>query len=373
METYFQINTLPRVAIDSNQVSAVLAGARRRHGHRDAQVPRQRAVDREPDDLLLSRTAFLNTTLAANVYGVAVPAGATTTTFVRTTLPADQRSGLLTNAGFLTVHAAPTGRACWCRAACSSPRCCSACRIRGPTRAGRSTRRRPRRSRSRCAPRSRPATAATSSSIRTASRSITTTTIGRYRTIDGWAGRSTRTPTLPAAIGGGAVANGVELAQKLATNPAFTNCMARSLLQYAMVDPATTVEVPLPAAAGGLRDRRRRPAVPERRRQDVHRSRARDGGGARVRAPEGRAMISYRFRRRAFLTAHERRRRPQDHAPHPGGLGAGDAIAGPAAGHALAGRDRGGVERCAVEADVGQRGRLARAQAVRRRAVSGPT
>jgi hypothetical protein len=57
--------------------------------------------------------------------------------------------------------------------------------------------------------------------------------------------------TLPAAIGGGAVGSGVELAQKLATNPAFINCMARVLLQYAMVDAATTVEVPLPPQQAG--------------------------------------------------------------------------------------------------------------------------
>ena len=61
-------------------------------------------------DLLLSRTAFLNTSLAANIYEVPVPAGATATSFVQTTLPADQRSGLLTNAAFLTARAR-SGRA----------------------------------------------------------------------------------------------------------------------------------------------------------------------------------------------------------------------------------------------------------------------
>ena len=76
-------------------------------------------------------------------------------------------------------------------------------------------------------------------------------TFGRYRTVDD-AGRpiDART-TLPAAVGGGAVANGVELAEKLAVSPAFTNCMARTLLQYAMGDHATSVEVPLPAQQAG--------------------------------------------------------------------------------------------------------------------------
>ena len=154
--------------------------------------------------------------------------------------------------------------------------------------------------------------------------------------------RSTRTPRCPPRLGGGAVANAVELAQKLATSPAFTNCMARTLLQYAMVDPATSVEVPLPPQQAGLRDRRRRPAIPARQRQDLRRSRARDGGRARVRAAEGGAMTSYRFRRRAFITAIS------------GGVGLkimlrnlessaqGMRSPAPPAGHALAGRDRGG-------------------------------
>src|SRR4029077_20349500 len=80
METYFQINALPRVAIDSNQVplfSPALAA--------DMGTETRKFLDYalwigKLDALLLSRTAFVNTTLAANVYGIAVPAGATTTT-----------------------------------------------------------------------------------------------------------------------------------------------------------------------------------------------------------------------------------------------------------------------------------------------------
>src|SRR5262249_15051789 len=57
------------------------------------------------------------------------------------------------------------------------------------------------------------------------------------------------------------------------------------------------------AAAGGLRRGGRRAALPERQREDVQRSRARDGGGARLRAAKGSAVTSYRFRRRAFIAA----------------------------------------------------------------------
>jgi hypothetical protein len=75
--------------------------------------------------------------------------------------------------------------------------------------------------------------------------------IGRYRTTDGMGRAIVGRATLPTAAGGATVANGVELAQELAASPAFTNCMARVLLQYAMVDAATNVEVPLPPQQAG--------------------------------------------------------------------------------------------------------------------------
>ena len=47
------------------------------------------------------------------------------------------------------------------------------------------------------------------------------------------------------------MANGVELAEALATKPAFTNCMARAVLQLAMVEVNDYAEVPLPPAQAG--------------------------------------------------------------------------------------------------------------------------
>ena len=58
-------------------------------------------------DMLTSTTSFVNTDLATCVYGIPLPAGATATDFVRVELPADQRAGLLTRAGFITAHARP--------------------------------------------------------------------------------------------------------------------------------------------------------------------------------------------------------------------------------------------------------------------------
>jgi hypothetical protein len=59
-------------------------------------------------DFLTSRKTFLNSNLASMIYKVPVPSGATPTDFVATTLPADQRAGMLTNAGFITSRARPT-------------------------------------------------------------------------------------------------------------------------------------------------------------------------------------------------------------------------------------------------------------------------
>lgn len=55
-------------------------------------------------DMLASTASFVNTDLAT-FYGVPAPPGATATAFVRVDLPADQRAGLLTRAGFITAHA----------------------------------------------------------------------------------------------------------------------------------------------------------------------------------------------------------------------------------------------------------------------------
>jgi hypothetical protein len=57
--------------------------------------------------------------------------------------------------------------------------------------------------------------------------------------------------TLPPELGSVTVNDAVEMANVLAASPAFTNCMARSMLQYALVDHSASVEVPsLPQQAG---------------------------------------------------------------------------------------------------------------------------
>jgi hypothetical protein len=53
--------------------------------------------------VLLSQTAFVNSTLAQYVYQIPIPSGATPTNFVQTTFPASaHRTGIITNAAYIT-------------------------------------------------------------------------------------------------------------------------------------------------------------------------------------------------------------------------------------------------------------------------------
>ena len=184
---------------------------------------------------------------------VTAPPGATPTSFVQTTLPADRRSGLLTNAALLTTRpniqannfVVPRGLLVSTVLLCMPHP--------GPDMPG-------------SAAFDRQTTARQQVELRAAQPACSVChaqfdpyglalenydDFGRYRTVDEAGHPVDAHTTLPAAVGGGAAANGVELAQKLAASPAFTNCMANVLVRYAMVDPATSVEVPLAAQQAG--------------------------------------------------------------------------------------------------------------------------
>ena len=70
--------------------------------------------------------------------------------------------------------------------------------------------------------------------------------IGRFRTMDDLGKPIDGHTTLPATIGGATVQSAVELADVLAHSDTFTNCMATTMLKYALLD--ATVELPLPLA-----------------------------------------------------------------------------------------------------------------------------
>jgi uncharacterized protein DUF1592/uncharacterized protein DUF1588 len=262
MELYFFINQLPSVPIDPGKFPAfdnrLVASM---------EVDARRFLDTvlwtgSLQDLLLSRTAFVNTRLATDVYKIPVPAGATLDQFVQVSLPATQRSGILTNAAFLTTRGRSDGlglivpRGLVVRAAFQCL----------PT---------PPADLSSVGPQVEAAVAnfpRQTGQEQVAARAAIPVckschalfdpfglalefydTLGVYRTtydylggkpIDGHA-------TLPPELGSVMVNNAVELAQALANSPTFTNCMAKSVLQLAMVDYSAFVEVPLlPQQAG---------------------------------------------------------------------------------------------------------------------------
>jgi hypothetical protein len=195
-----------------------------------------------------------------------VPAGATPGTFVKTTLPAEQRAGMLTNAGFLTTRSSPTGvrlvsrgllvkalftciatpgidvsvTSTWeAEAAAARMLATQTAQEQVAVRAG------------------NPACASCHAAFDPYGLVLDWyDVVGRYRTVDDLGRPVDGHTTLPGEIGGTQVQTAVELAEVLSRSEAFTNCMARSALQYALID--AEVEIPLPShnqrgcAAGGI-------------------------------------------------------------------------------------------------------------------------
>ena len=259
IETFYLINQLPGVLsiVDPAKFPVVSAGLLR-----DMQLESQKFLDNalwsgKLVDLLTSRTAFLNTGLATEIYKVPVPAGASATNFVKTTLPMDQRSGIITNAGFITRAArsdkggvVPRGLAI---------KAAMLCLVTPP-------------------PPAEIGPAVEAAKVAADAQTVQEQVayrknislcngchgsfdsyglvldnydnIGIWRTIDDLGKPVNASTTLPPELGGAAVTSAVDLAQKLSTSSALTNCLATSVLQYAMTDYTAPVELPLPTQPG---------------------------------------------------------------------------------------------------------------------------
>jgi mono/diheme cytochrome c family protein len=256
VETYLQLNQLPNVAVDPQKFPS-FTPALAAEMATEARLFLDNALwNGSLTDLLLSRTTFLSPDLADGIYQVPVPSGATATNFVPATLPSGQRSGLLTNAAFLTTRARADGHGLVVPRGLLVDTVLLCMPSPGPDMPGPADpTAKPfalQTSGEQVAARAAPACSACHGQLDPYGLALDGyDNLGRYRTIDDLGQPVDTHATLPAALGGGSVANGVDLAQKLAGSPAFTNCMARTLLQYAMVDPATSVETPLPPQQAG--------------------------------------------------------------------------------------------------------------------------
>jgi hypothetical protein len=257
LEIYFFLNQLPAINIDTGLYPIVGGGAI----FADLQASSRAFLDDalwngKVMDLITSRKAFVNTNLASMVYMVPVPSGATPTSFVPTMLDPKTRSGLLTDAGFITTRArttyvgiVPRGLGIKATFLClDTP---------GP-----------------------PTDGAAGAAVAAAKLKVATENaqqqvmerantapcsgchpsfdpyglvlewydnVGRYRTLDDLMMPVDGHTTLPPEVGGATVQSAVELADQLSKSDVFTNCMAQTMLKYALLD--ATVEIPLPYKA----------------------------------------------------------------------------------------------------------------------------
>jgi hypothetical protein len=262
METFYLINQLPTVysTIDGTKFPIVSMGLLA-----DMQTESRKFLDNvmwgngsKLTDMLTSRTAFLNTGLATNIYKVPPPAGATGTNFAQTMLPADQRAGIITNAGFITARArsdrggvVPRGRAIKAAFLClmTPP---------PPAEIGAAVDAAKERAKTQTV-QEQVADRAAVPLCRSCHASFDSyglvldyyDNIGIYRTTDDLGMPVDAHTMLPAELGGAPVASAIDLAQKLSESPAFTNCMATSVLQYAMTTIDAQVQLPINPTQSG--------------------------------------------------------------------------------------------------------------------------
>ena len=260
MQLYFFLNQLPTTNIDAGKFPIVAGGAVFSDLENESRLFLGDAMwNGKVADLLTSRKAFLNTNLASMIYNVPVPGGATPTNFVETTLPADQRAGMLTNAGFITTRSRSTGVGIVPRGL--GVKALFTClETPGPPA-------------SLTDPGGAVDVARKMIDMQTAQEQVASRqntapcsachpsfdpyglvldwydVVGRFRTVDDLGKPVDGHTTLPTELGGQTVASAVELADVLSKSDVFTNCMAKTVLQYALLDSA--IELPLPQKQKG--------------------------------------------------------------------------------------------------------------------------
>ncbi len=256
MSMYFLINQLPATVIDSTKFPIVGGGGIYADLGEEARLFLNDVMwNGKVADLITSRKGFLNTNLATMVYDVAAPAGATATNFVETTLPADQRAGMLTSAAFITTRAradgvgvVPRGLGIKGLFLCfDTPPPPDAINMAGgPVDSQRKMLETMTAQEQVAARAAVPLCAQCHPSFDPYGLVLDWyDVVGKFRTVDHLNKPIDGTTKLPDEIGGQSVTTAVQLADVLSKSDLFVNCMSRQFLNYALQGSA--VELPLPA------------------------------------------------------------------------------------------------------------------------------
>jgi PAS domain-containing protein len=244
LASYFGINNLGSVVIDSSRAPEFSVGLREAMYRETQDFLRSTVRGGTLDALVTSRRTVVNPALA-ELYEVPFPAGegSTADTFVEVELPAT-RSGLLTQAGFLTARARPdtdsvVSRALMisstllCQNNPSAPPAALAEEIESVRQAfADKSERELSEYRTSTAPCS--GCHATFDAFGLVLQNFDL--IGRYRTVDTGGRPIDASATLPASAGGAEVRDAVEFARALADNGTFAACMTRNLMKYALAE-----------------------------------------------------------------------------------------------------------------------------------------
>jgi hypothetical protein len=244
---YFAIPNIEAVVIDTNVFTTWNEGLRNSMEHETDLFLQDMLWNGKVNDLLTSKTSYINATLAP-FYGAALPAAGTTDAdgFGKVMLPST-RAGILTQGGFLVARARPmagsvVGRGLLVNAAflCATNPAFPAAlastidmvtmMLADQTERAKSDYRRMTAPCMGCHPNFDPYGLALENYDG----------IGRYRTVDDKNRPIDAAVTLPALAGGAMVNGAVDLGQALASGGVFANCVAKNLFNFALAEtPAT--------------------------------------------------------------------------------------------------------------------------------------
>jgi len=254
--TYFKLNLLDNVVIDPSKVPQFTTGLQNAM-YTEGQQFLQNVLwngSSSIADLLTSRDTFVNSDLATTIYQTPVPAGATQNNFVAAQAP-DNRAGILTLPAFITSRARTdvgsvvarglvVDETIMCQDIPGPPDNLSAQIAAAKAMLSMETDKQAATYRDTTAPCNGCHANFDPYGLVLDNYDV----IARYVTMDAQGNPLDTTTPLPPALGSGTVANAVDMAQQLASNGAFTNCMTKSMLQYALAD-VTSAPVDLQSCA----------------------------------------------------------------------------------------------------------------------------